>query len=111
MPNSADSLSRHETKAGRFGPWKRLLFASILLAGSWIMAMLAAEIWIRATSPYVTPAILKGRSLRYDYARFSRRVFSREEHQLFLDREGTVPGARINSMGYRGPEFALQKPP
>ena len=78
-----------------------------------ILACLAGEIYVRKTSDYgyVTPEIIRGRSLQYAPSLFARTVFPQQAQTAYGGKtvsDGLV--YPINSRGYRGPEFAVPKP-
>jgi hypothetical protein len=60
---------------------------------------------------YVTPEIIKNRSLRYSPALFARNVFPQKEARTYADWAGTTINYYINDHGYRGHAFSVTKPP
>src|SRR5262245_11832732 len=57
---------------------------------------------------YTTPEILRTQSLQYVPALFARHVFPREEQRV-LGPDGKLQFF-INSLGYRGELFSIEKP-
>lgn len=90
---------------------RRLLWLKIgLIAGPLLLTFLAGEIYLRLLSEpaYASPGVVVQRSLRYERVLFARHALAR--------RTATVKGPdqtpyEISERGYRGPAFALPKPP
>ncbi len=78
-----------------------MTFVSILIA------LILAEVFIRITKEYVTPAIIREKSLLYAASIFARHVFPQHEQNI----EGKKEGMRwvINAQGYRGAPFSPKK--
>jgi hypothetical protein len=93
-------------------PRKRLLLIAVITIGSVLLGLVLAEITVRKTSKagYVTPEIVRNRSLRYSPAVFARNVFPQTEARAYADWAGTIK-YYINDNGYRGHGFAFTKPP
>jgi len=70
-----------------------------------------AEITIRiaSKSEYITPEIVKSRSLQYSPALFARHVFPQKEVRAYAEWANS-PELHINDMGYRGHSFSATKP-
>ena len=104
-------MERNEAAAPSLSLRKRLLFAFVVLVFSALLGLLIAEITIRLTSKsgYVTPEIIKNRSLQYSPALFARHVFPQKEVRAYGDWPNS-PEFYINENGYRGHSFAATKP-
>jgi lysophospholipase L1-like esterase len=92
---------------------KKLVFTALVTLFVFALAFAAGEIYVRKTSAfgYVTPEIIRGRSLRYEPSLFARNVFPQQAQTAYGGRtinDGLI--FPINSRGYRGPEFAAPKP-
>ena len=92
---------------------KKLLFSALPTLVVLVLALVAAEIFVRQTSKlgYVTPEIIRQRSLQYEPSLFARHVFPQRAQTAYGGEtfgEGRVYS--INSRGYRGPEFTVPKP-
>lgn len=92
---------------------KKLLFTVCLTLITLTLALVAGEIYVRRTSAYgyVTPEIVRQRSLRYAPSVFARNVFPQEAQTAYGGK--TVYDNLIypiNAKGYRGPDFAVPKP-
>ena len=92
---------------------KKLLFTFLVTFFVFALACLAGEIYVRKTSDYgyVTPEIIRERSLQYAPSLFARTVFPQKIQTAYGGKtvsEGLV--YPINSRGYRGPDFAVPKP-
>jgi len=74
-----------------------------------ILSLLFGEILVRKFSKtgYLTPEILKNLSLQYEGSIFSRTVFPRRIQDI---KGGNGADLHINSQGYRGGEFTVNKP-
>jgi lysophospholipase L1-like esterase len=93
---------------------KKLLFTALLTFAVLLLAGGAGEIYVRQTSEfgYVTPEIIRQRSLQYEPSLFARNLFPPRAQTAYGGKtvgDGLV--YPINSRGYRGPEFAVPKPP
>jgi lysophospholipase L1-like esterase len=88
----------------------RALTSVVALLLSVSIGLSAAEWFIRQRTSYgyITPEILRHQSVAYERSLFSRHVLPREP-QIVTVGPDTV--YRINSLGYRGPEFTRSKPP
>lgn len=87
----------------------RVLTRLFLVIGApLLLATLAAEAFVRIRTEYLTPDILRERSLSYAPAVFSRHVLTAEARES----PGPEPGLtyRVNQHGYRGEEFSWEKP-
>ena len=82
---------------------KKALFPLIFLALLCIVSFGIAEMYIRVSKEYITPALLRTKSLQYETSLFSRQVFP-----LFKQNIHTS-GYIINQNGYRGKEFSPNK--
>ena len=91
-------------------PQKKRLFIALITIGSALFGLVLAEMTVRytSTSGYVTPEIIRNRTLRYSPALFARTVFPQTEARA--DGLGTAK-YYINSNGYRGHAFSFAKPP
>jgi lysophospholipase L1-like esterase len=92
---------------------KKLVFTVVVTALAAVILGLAGEIYVRRTSEYgyITPEIMRERSLQYTPVVFARHAFPQKE----LNAYGGVTVQEnltdhINTRGYRGPEFAVPKP-
>jgi len=89
---------------------KALVFTLLPVMTATLLGLVAGELYLRHFSRYgyVTPQVLKGKSLQYVPSLFSRYVLDRKA----ADVDGwNHHQYHINSRGYRGPEFAEQKAP
>jgi lysophospholipase L1-like esterase len=68
-----------------------------------LVAILLGEMQVRLTKEYVTPEIIKERSLQYAPSLFARHVFPLKKQ--IIEKRGWV----INSNGYRGDDFTQTK--
>jgi len=84
------------------------LFYVVLVAGSAVLAVLVAEIFVRLRTDYSTPALERERLPKYETAVFARHVFARERDTIEFKNGSVID---INAKGYRGPDFAADKPP
>jgi hypothetical protein len=93
---------------------KRLFFTAIITLPVMLAAFAIAELYVRRTSKmgYVTPEILKSRSLQYIPSLFSTHVFPRKDLRAYggEGKHGSIY-YHINEKGYRGHDFELKKPP
>ncbi len=87
----------------KFSFRKKLGFFVILFAFIGFLSLLLAELYIRFSQEYTTPAILRSQSLQYEPTLFSRTTFPRLEQNL------DPPGYYINHKGYRGRDFSIPK--
>jgi len=88
---------------------KKILFSLLPALVAFFLALLLGELYARLFSQYgyVTPEILKNRSLQYEPSIFSRYVFPRKE----LNPSGyNNLKYHINGKGYRGHDFEVSKP-
>jgi len=88
---------------------KRTLFRAVVLLFSLAAALAAIELYIRyiGTAAYIDPRYIKDEGVKYAPSIFSRHVLSPEERHV------KSPRGRdyfINSKGYRGRDFAADKP-
>jgi len=93
-----------------YGIKKSLVFTLVPVMTAAFIGLLAGELYIRHFSRYgyITPQILKDRSLQYVTSLFSRYVLD----QKAVEVDGwNHHRYQLNSRGYRGPEFAEQKAP
>jgi lysophospholipase L1-like esterase len=90
---------------------KKLLFASAVTIASVLLGLIIVEATIRKTSKlgYVTPEIIKNRSLPYSPALFARHIFPEKEVRAYGEWGGPTQ-YYINKNGYRGHDFAVTKP-
>src|SRR5207253_9399947 len=99
--------------ASRLSFKKKILFTLILMLVAVLLALGIAEVYVRRTSKlgYVTPEILKDRSVQYVPSLFARHVFPQRELRAY---GGEGPNGSlfyyINEKGYRGHNFELNKP-
>lgn len=99
--------------ASRFSFKKKISFTLILMLVAALLALSIAELYVRRTSKlgYVTPEILKDRSVQYVPSLFARHVFPQKDLRAF---GGEGPNGsifyHINEKGYRGHNFELKKP-
>lgn len=98
------------TSIHRLSLKKRLIFASAVTIVSGLLAMAVAEMFIRRTSDYVTPEIIRNRSLQYAPALFARHVFPQKELTVYSEEESYRGEYYINEKGYRGHSFSVPKP-
>jgi len=98
--------------------WKGPILSRVfLLLAACLVSLLAAEITVRLLFRYNTPDTLDAASLKYKPSIFSRHLF-RVNQEVYLgtgwDRRGGQHDSgrlvRINSHGFRGDEFPLEKP-
>jgi lysophospholipase L1-like esterase len=90
---------------------RRKVLFTLLAAVFFFLPLLAlGEVYFRyfSTAGYVTPEILKSRSLQYVPSRFSKQVFAQKEMSA-SGWDGVE--YRINARGYRGHDFEVPKPP
>jgi len=92
---------------------KKSLFTLIIILVVGLPALAIAELYVRRTSKlgYITPQILKDRSVQYVPSLFSRHVFPQKELRAYGG-EGANGSIfyYINEKGYRGHNFELNKP-
>src|ERR1700720_4590349 len=90
---------------------KKLFLVSVTTILSALLGLVIAEITIRRTSKlgYVTPEIIKSRSLQYSPSLFARHVFPQKEVRAYGEWTNS-PEFHINENGYRGHSFAATKP-
>jgi lysophospholipase L1-like esterase len=82
---------------------KKGSFVSIIIILAMLIAFLLGEAYIRLTREYITPGIIRARSLQYSPSLFARHVFPLNEQ--ILDERGWS----INAKGYRGKDFHRKK--
>ncbi|MBT4119390.1 MAG: hypothetical protein HOG89_00190 [Candidatus Peribacter sp.] len=82
---------------------KRFIFAFVSIVLPVLVALLLGEAYIRYTNEYVTPEILRSKSLQYSPSLFTRHVFATKEQHI------EDKGWFINNRGYRGRDFSLKK--
>jgi hypothetical protein len=89
---------------------KYAVFAAAAISLSISLVLISAELGVRLFSPrgYITPETLREDGLIYEPVLFARHVFPQRARTVHLD-----DGRRwnFNSLGFRGPEIALEKPP
>lgn len=88
--------------------WRRVALIALPFAVAAAGAFVLAEIYVRMFEDYVVPPPWQAeRSLAYAPAVFARHVFPAE-----LQTKSEIPNIvyRINSLGYRGEDFAFEKP-
>jgi hypothetical protein len=88
---------------------RKILFTVVAILMVALPLVAAAEIYCRlyAQAGYITPAILKDRSLQYTPSPLSKPIFPARA----LEAKGWKPAVyKINSLGYRGREFSPDKP-
>jgi len=92
---------------------KKVAFTLVLVSVVGLVSLALAELYVRRTSKlgYVTPEILRDRSLQYTPAVLARLVFPRKELHAY---GGETPDGSvfydINKWGYRGHVFEPEKP-
>lgn len=93
----------------KYGFRKALLFTLVPLVCATIVMFFLAEIYLRHFSKfgYITPAIMRDRSLQYVPSIAARYVLDRKESHVkgWSDRQ-----YYINAKGYRGRDFEFKKP-
>ena len=82
---------------------RKVLFVCIIMFLSMLIALLIGEAYIRFTKEYITPEIIRVRSLQYSPSVFARHVFPLKEQ--IIDKKGWL----INTKGYRGNDFNRKK--
>jgi len=92
---------------------KKFLFTLTLALVAALLALAIAELYVRRTSKlgYITPEILKNRSVQYIPSLFARHVFPQQD--VLAYGAGGPNGSifyHINERGYRGHNFELNKP-
>ncbi len=85
-----------------------LLIQSVLVI---IAAAVAGESFFRISREYVTPAMLKRASFQYVPSVFARHVFPRKTQSFIGTSQWHHSTRHINPLGYRGRDFAREKPP
>lgn len=88
--------------------WRRYVLAAVPFLVAAAGAFVLGEIYVRSTMDYVVPPPWQAeRSLYYAPAVFARHIFPAE-----VQTKSEIPNIvyRINSLGYRGEEFAFDKP-
>jgi lysophospholipase L1-like esterase len=92
---------------------KKFSFTLILMLVAALLALAISELYIRRTSKlgYVTPEILKNRSVQYVPSLFARHVFPQKDLVAYGG-EGPTGSVfyHINEKGYRGHNFESNKP-
>ena len=89
---------------------KKLVFSLTIAGISVCLAMALGEIYVRARYDFVTPDLLRRRSLQYTGSIFSRNVFPPEEQIVYGNDDSRVKWF-INERGYRRKNFAVPKLP
>jgi lysophospholipase L1-like esterase len=84
---------------------KNIIIFSIILPT--FIALLAGEIYFRLFREYMTPEILKEKSLQYIPSLFSIAGFPEKKQKI--EPHGYIKGYYINSEGYRGHDFPKKK--
>lgn len=90
------------------GAWRRRVLYALPFAVAIAGAVALGEIYVRMTYDYLVPPPWQAeRSLRYVPAVFARHMFPAETQV-----KSEIPGItyRINALGYRGADFAFEKP-
>jgi hypothetical protein len=92
---------------------KKISFTLILMLVAGVVGLAISEFYVRRTSKlgYITPEILKDRSLHYEPSLITRYVFPRKALRAY---GGEGPNGsifyQINKHGYRGHDFEAVKP-
>ena len=88
---------------------KKIIFTLIPVVLALVVFLSMAEVYLRHFSKagYITPEILKDRSLQYVSSIFSRYVLAEKEADVVGWNKKKY---HLNSRGYRGPEFPEKKP-
>jgi len=88
---------------------RKTLFTLAILGFSGLVTLVAAEAYVRLTSPYgyVTPDTIRPMTPDYQPATFARHVIRQEAKPVVVNGRELF---RINSLGYRGRDFAVAKP-
>jgi hypothetical protein len=94
---------------GELTAGKKALFAAIPLIAAIVVMLVGAEIYVRYKSPYgyITPEIVRSMTPDYVPAVFARHVIQPAAKRVVVNGQELF---RINSHGYRGEEFAIDKP-
>ncbi len=92
---------------------KKISFTLILMLAAALLALAISELYVRRTSKlgYVTPEILKDRSVQYSPSLFARHVFPQKDLRAYGGEglNGSIV-YHINEKGYRGHNFEVNKP-
>jgi lysophospholipase L1-like esterase len=88
---------------------RKALFTLVVFGVAGLVPLLAAEVYVRRTSPYgyVTPETLRSMTPDYEPAVFARHVIRQGARRVVVNGEERF---RINSLGYRGRDFTVEKP-
>lgn len=88
---------------------RKAFFTLILFCFAACTALIAAEIYVRLTSAYgyITPETLRAMTPDYQPAVFARYVIQQKAKSVIVNGEEQF---RINSHGYRGRDFTINKP-
>jgi lysophospholipase L1-like esterase len=88
---------------------RKALFALVALGLVGLATLIAAEVYVRLTSPYgyVTPYTLRSMTPDYQPAVFARHVIRQGAKPVIVNGRELF---RINSLGYRGRDFTVTKP-
>ncbi len=88
---------------------RKALFTLVALGFSGLVTLVAAEAYVRLTSPYgyFTPYTLRSMTPDYEPAVFARHVIRQGAKRVIVNGEERF---RINSLGYRGRDFTVAKP-
>jgi lysophospholipase L1-like esterase len=89
-----------------YKPRKKTFFVFLIILPI-ISALLLGEIYVRLFKEYMTPEILKTKSLQYSPSIFSRFIFPEKKQRT--EAAGRIASYVINSKGYRGKEFSIKK--
>jgi hypothetical protein len=98
-------MGAETSKAGGLR-WK-LLVALTSAVVTAVIALGGAELYLRATGSRTSPEALREASLEYEPTLFARHAFPR----LAQRKRPSVGAVEISARGYRGPAFAIPKPP
>src|SRR5687767_9183519 len=103
--------NREEEALPPLSPTRRLVFTVVIMSLAAVIAFGLCEVLVRATgASRPTPAMLKGRMLDYTPSLFSRHIFPRRELRATNGDENNPIEYYINAKGYRGRDFAAEKP-
>ena len=92
---------------------KKVVFILIVITISIFAAILCGEIYVRffSKSGYITPEILKKKTLQYEPSLFARHLFPAKERKVYgWGDSGWHIRWFINEKGYRGHNFSVEKP-
>ncbi|MBF0453286.1 MAG: hypothetical protein HQL72_00540 [Magnetococcales bacterium] len=88
---------------------RKMQFIGFLVTISVLIALLLGELYIRWNVEYLTPEILRDKSLQYEPALFSRHFIKQRSTTIRFTSSQPFE-YRINALGYRGPDFLPDKP-